>query len=412
MHLKFLELKNFRLFTDLALQIPNKMILVTGANAHGKTTLLEAIYFLATFSSFHASSDRQLIQFSQGYDPKSAEIHGIFQHNQDTHGKSYHQKEHHLDVYLVLDLDRNNLPRFRKQIKVDTQALKINEAIGKFNAVLFLPEMTQIIDGSPDLRRRYIDLVIAQANSHYLTQLIQYNQAMQQRNALLKTIFEGAAKPSHLDVWDLKIAQLGAFLVKTRDTILQELEIESHNNHFLLSHGMESLTIRYQPSFDPAQSNDPQNQLLSKEQANAIISRDHLDEKEIEIRFQETLNANRKLDIQRGFTTIGPHRDDIRFLSNNTDLGYYGSRGQIRTALIALKLAESTWLEKTTGQKPVLLFDEVLAELDHQRRTDLLEQLTNDHQVFLTTTDANLFAGDYRDLCEIWQMKNGIVQIT
>ena len=400
MHLKFLELKNFRLFSEFALQIPNKMILITGVNAQGKTTLLEAIYYLATFSSFHASSDRQLIQFTQGRDLKSAEIHGIFERN----------KDHHLDVFMVLDRDKNNLPRFRKQIKYDTQTYKINEAIGKFNAVLFLPDMTQIIDGAPELRRKYIDMVIAQAKPRYLVQLTQYNQVLQQRNALLKSINEGTAKPTHLEVWDMKLAQLGAFLIKTRDTILQELEIESHNNHFLLSHGMESLTIRYQPSFDPALLEDNQSQLLSNEQTNAIVSRDHLSKKDIEQLFLTALQTNHKTDIQRGVTTSGPHRDEVRFLSNNADLGYFGSRGQIRTALISLKLAESTWLEKTTGHKPVLLFDEVLAELDSQRRNDLLEHLTNSHQVFLTTTNANLFAGEYQKLCDIWEIKNGIVK--
>lgn len=401
MHLKFLELKNFRLFSEFAIQIPNQMILITGPNAQGKTTLLEAIYFLATFSSFHATSDRQLMRFGQEDDQNATELHGIYTSNRD----------HHLDVFMVLDRDKNNLPRYRKAIKYDTQNHKVNQAVGKFNAVLFLPEMTQIIDGAPALRRKYIDLVIAQAKPNYLNRLVRYNQAVQQRNALLKTIAEGNAKPGHLEVWDLKLAQLGSYLIKTRDATLQELEIESHNNHFLLSHGMESLTIRYHPSFDPARANDPQSsQLLTKEQSSAIISRDHLSEQVIETRFVETLLENRRGDIARGVTTIGPHRDDIRFLTNNTDLGYYGSRGQIRTALISLKMAESTWLEKTTGQKPVLLFDEVLAELDGQRRTDLLEHLTNDHQVFLTTTDANLFAGDYRDQCEIWQINNGIIQ--
>lgn len=401
MYLKFLELKNFRLFSEFTIQIPNQMILITGANAQGKTTLLEAIYYLATFSSFHATSDRQLMRFGQEEKLSSTELHGVF----------YSNKSHHLDVYMVLDRDKNNLPRYRKAIKYDTQNHRINEAVGKFNAVLFLPEMTQIIDGAPSQRRKYIDLVIAQANSEYLDQLTQYNQAIQQRNALLKAIAERNAKPGDLDVWDFQIAQFGSFLIKTRDATLQELEIESHNNHFLLSHGMESLTIRYQPSFDPAWTNEPQqSQLLSTEQTNALISRDHLTEKEIESRFVDILSENRAVDITRGVTTIGPHRDDIRFLSNNTDLGYYGSRGQIRTALISLKLAESTWLERTTGQKPVLLFDEVLAELDGQRRADLLEHLTNDHQVFLTTTDANLFAGEYRKQCEIWHINKGIIQ--
>jgi DNA replication and repair protein RecF len=210
MYLKFLELKNFRLFSEFAMQIPNKMILITGANAQGKTTLLEAIYYLATFSSFHATNDRQLICFGTEGESSATEVHGIF----------HTQKDHHLDVFIVSGRDKNNLPRLQKSVKYDGQKQKINQAIGKFNAVLFLPEMTQIIDGPPELRRKYIDLVIAQANPRYIDKLTHYNQALQQRNALLKSISEGAAKPAHLEVWDLKLAQLGAFLVKTRDVVL------------------------------------------------------------------------------------------------------------------------------------------------------------------------------------------------
>lgn len=402
MHLKYLELKNFRLFSEFAVQVPNKMILITGANAQGKTTLLEAIYFLATFSSFHASSDRQLIRFGHGKTEAVTEIQSVFTSSRD----------YHLNVFMEIVRDTNNLPRFHKKIKFENKNLRVNEAIGKFNAVLFLPEMTQIVDGSPNLRRKYIDMVIAQAIPFYMERLSKYYQAIQQRNALLKSIAEGTSKTSQLQVWDQQLARLGAYLIKTRDTTLQELEIESHNNHFQLSHGLESLTIRYQPSFDPAQFNTQQEkQLFSEDEATAFISRKHLEENEIETRYLQALRSSRKDDIARGFTTVGPHRDDIRFLSNNTDLGYYGSRGQIRTALIALKLAEASWLEKTTSQTPVLLFDEVLAELDQQRRSDLLERLNNAHQVFLTTTNADLFTSEYQDLCETWNIQNGIVHV-
>jgi DNA replication and repair protein RecF len=402
MHLKYLALRNFRLFADLELQIPDRVILITGANAQGKTTILEAIYYLATFSSFHASSDRQLIQFSQREAQRPAEIHAIFESN----------KNHHIDVILLLDFDINNVPRFRKAVKIDAQATPITEAIGRFNAVLFLPEMTQIIDSSPEYRRKYINLVIAQSNPRYLQVLSEFNAAIQQRNALLKMIFERKAKTDTLDVWDSKIVKSGAYLVKTRSEVLQQLEIESHTIHYQMSDQLESLAIRYAPSFNPAASlTNGQSELqLTAEDGSDLLSFDHLPLTEIETAYQEALWQSQRTDIQRGVTTIGPHRDDIRFLSNNTDLGYYGSRGQIRTALISLKMAEAVWLEQSTGSKPVLLFDEVLAELDNNRRADFLKQLIAGHQVFLTTTDANLFPDAYQEKCETWHITGGIVR--
>ncbi|HET60337.1 MAG TPA: DNA replication and repair protein RecF [Chloroflexi bacterium] len=402
MHLKYLALKNFRLFADLELQIPDRVILITGANAQGKTTILEAIYYLATFSSFHASSDRQLIQFSQREQQHPAEIHAIFESN----------KNHHIDVILLLDSDINNVPRFRKAVKIDAQATPITEAIGRFNAVLFLPEMTQIIDSSPEYRRKYINLVIAQSNAHYLQVLSEYNAAIQQRNALLKMIFERKAKTDTLEVWDSKIVKTGAYLIKTRSEVLQQLEIESHTIHYQMSNQHESLAIRYAPSFNPSSSlNNGQSELqLVTEDGSEFLAFDHLSLEEMETAYQDALWQSRRTDIQRGVTTIGPHRDDIRFLSNNTDLGYYGSRGQIRTALISLKMAEAVWLEQATGSKPVLLFDEVLAELDNDRRADFLKQLIAGHQVFLTTTDANLFPDAYQEKYETWHITGGIVR--
>ena len=405
MQLKSLSLRNFRLFESLDIKTPNQIILITGDNAQGKTSLLEAIYYIATLSSFHASSDRQLIRFNARRNKEDIAVSHIIA-DFETNGQT-----RHIEIRLILQPDRNGNPRYSKEILIDNAKKKTGDAIGKFNAVLFLPEMTQIIDGAPEMRRKYLTLMIAQANPHYVQKLNQYNQAITQRNALLKLIAEKQSVPEHLDIWDQNIASLGAYLIKERIKVINQLELEAQFTHHELSHGKESFKISYTPSFDPARPNKiKQNGLFETIQFQEPIPRDHLHLEEIEQLFLESLKKSQHLDILRGVTTIGPHRDEIRFFSNNTDLGKFGSRGQIRTSLIALKFAESDWLKSATGQQPVMLFDEVLAELDQHRRKDLLRYLLQNQQKFLTTADLNLFSLDFLSISKLWKIQNGIIK--
>lgn len=405
MQLKSLTLRNFRLFQSLDLLTPQQVILITGNNAQGKTSILEAIYYLATFSSFHASTDRQLIRFSAhntGMEPAVAHIKADFESGTSTR---------HMEVRLILQPDRNGSPRFFKEILLDNARKKVNEALGKFNAVLFLPGMTEIIDGSPEQRRRYLNTMIAQANPSYVDFLIQYNQSIQQRNALLKILAEKRSAVSQLDIWDEKIARAGARIIHERDRVIYELRNEAQFIHQALSHDLESLQVVYQPSFDPAKPNNTPYEpgLFKPEQSASFTNRSHISVDEIEKLFFNQLLVVRKLDISRGVSSIGPHRDEIRFLCNSTDLGIYGSRGQIRTALTSVKFAEAKWLKKKTGQLPVMLLDEVLAEIDERRRHDLLHFLEEGNQTFLTTTDMNLFTSEYIDRCKVWHIQHGMV---
>ncbi|NSW51506.1 MAG: DNA replication/repair protein RecF [Anaerolineae bacterium] len=403
MQLKSLSLKNFRLFESLNITIPNKVLLVTGNNAQGKTSLLEAIYYLATFSSFHASMDRQLIRFDTlALNPAVAHIKADFETNHATR---------HLEIRLIVQQDRSGTPRYTKEILLDTAKKKGTEALGKFNAVLFLPEMTTIIDGSPEERRRYINMMVAQANTIYINTLGQYNKAVQQRNALLKILQEKKnSATSQLDIWDEKMAKLGARLIHERIRVIDELSIEAQFIHHELSHTADSFRIAYVPSFDPA---GPQqvdnNHFFNALQNDLHVARGHYPLNDIEKRFLATLQSHRKSDIRKGISSIGPHRDEIRFFTNETDLGIYGSRGQIRTALISLKFAEAQWLKARTGQYPVMLLDEVLAELDQQRRNDLVAFLQKGDQVFLTTTDLNLFDPASLQGSHIWRIHGGIL---
>ena len=176
--------------------------------------------------------------------------------------------------------------------------------------------------------------------------------------------------------------------------------------HHDLTRGADILRLSYEPAYDPLPR--PNGQLGLK--LNTVVDRSALDLKTIELGFRERLVQLRGEEIGRGVTTIGPHRDELRFLANNVDLGDYGSRGQVRTALLALKLAEVGWMKERTGEWPVILLDEVMAELDVQRRADLLKYIGETEQVLFTTTDLSLFAPEYVQRAQVWEVESGSVK--
>jgi DNA replication and repair protein RecF len=285
--------------------------------------------------------------------------------------------------------------------------------IGHFNAVVFVPQMSQIIEGGPEERRRYLNLALAQAVPSYARVLSEYNQALTQRNALLKTLYERGAVLSlskggsgdQLEVWDETLARLGAQIILWRIEAVQQIERIASRVHHELTRGNEVLRLAYEPAYDPIK---PERQLGLK--LDTFIDRSGFELDEIRDGFREKLANVRSEEIARGVTTIGPHRDDLRFIVNKADLGDYGSRGQIRTTLLALKLAEVDWMKERTREWPVILLDEVMAELDLQRRADLLKYIGESEQVFFTTTDLNLFSPGFLQNVEIWQVKAGTVE--
>jgi len=282
---------------------------------------------------------------------------------------------------------------------------KVGEAVGAFNAVLFLPQMLRVIEGSPEERRRYLNLVLGQVFPRYTMQLSEYNRALSQRNALLKSIFERGGDPGQLSYWDEQLASLGGELIYARIQAVQELERLAARVHSELTRNQEVLRMSYQPAYDPLPSPPDQYALP----LDAPLDRSGISGGQIVQGFFESLERLRSEEIARGVTTIGPHRDELRFLGNGIDLGIYGSRGQGRTAVLSLKLAEVSWMKERTGQWPVLLLDEVLAELDPTRRKDLLSRLSLSEQALLTTTDLDLFSDDFVDGAQIWRVQDGRV---
>lgn len=394
MKLTRLSLTNFRNFARLDVDVPDSTVLIVGRNAQGKTSILEAIYFLASITSFHANSDRELVNFIEGR--KQLAVGRIV--------AEYERKgrKHKLEVRIIKERDRLNRERARKEVLLDGVKKKLIDVVGHFNAVLFLPQMLRIVEGAPSERRRYIDLALAQVNNQYAHTLSDYKKIVTQRNALLKQLYEKRGDEGQLDFWDERLAKRGAELIIQRNSAIQEIEVIAARVHHELTHGEEVLRIAYDPAYDPLPTPNGQRVLLD-----APTDRTSFSLSKIEDGFRERLLELRREEIARGSTTIGPHRDEIRFLSNSIDLGTYGSRGQVRTTMLTLKMAEVEWIREKTGHTPVLLLDEVLAELDAERRGDLLKRIAQWEQVLMTTTDLGLFTEDFVGGSQVWPIKDG-----
>lgn len=399
MFLNRLSLTNFRSFSRLDLEIPREIFLLVGGNAVGKTTLLEAIYYLSTFTSFHAGSDRQLINFTVPEDGITVgRIIGEF---------TRRNGEHRIEVRLIRETNgMNGQSRFRKEVLLDGVRHKLNEVIGRFNAVIFLPQMARIIEEGPSERRRYLDMLISQVSPQYVGHLSDYQQTLSQRNALLKQLGERGGDTGQLAVWDGMLTRHGAFIMVERIRAIREIEAEAKRIHYDLTHGREVLRLDYQPAYEPLSL--PEGQMTLP--VSSVADRSGLSQGEIEAGMLEALKALQREEIARGVTTIGPHRDELRFLSNQIDLGNFGSRGQGRTALLALKLAEVDWLHRRTGEWPVLLLDETMSEMDPQRREDLLKALSACEQAILTSTDLSMFEPAFVEAHPVWQVAGGEVK--
>ena len=399
MYLTHLSLTNFRSFARLDLDVPRRVVLLVGSNAQGKTSLLEAIYFLAAFTSFQTHTDRQLVNFiAAKEDLAVGRLVAEY-----TRGPMAHR----LEVRLILEpVGPTTGQRLRKEILLDGVKRPLAEVIGHFNAVIFVPQMTQIIEGGPDERRRYLNLALAQASPGYAPLLNEYAQALSQRNALLKLLNEKKSDSSQLDSWDEMITRTGAQIILRRIQAVQEIEKLVTRIHRELTHGKEVLRLHYLPAYDPLPR--PEGQIALP--LSTPVDRSGLTGEDIRQGFLQKLQQTRGEEITRGMTLSGPHRDELRFLANAIDLSDYGSRGQVRTALLALKLAEIEWMKAKTGQWPVLLLDEVLAELDIRRRADLLGHMGDVEQVLLTTTDLKLFTPEFVKNAACREVKSGTIQ--
>jgi len=372
MRLEHLSLQNFRNYARLEVTLPDGPILLHGANAQGKTSLLEAIYYLATARSPYTASDRQLVNWGAEQDVLPFAKVGA----QVVSASGLYNR---VEITLTYAPDSVNGARLNKEIRVNGVTRRVMDLIGQVNVVMFLPQDLVLVEGPPTERRRYLNVTLCQTDAVYCQALAQFEKVLGQRNALLRRIAEGESGPDELDFWDEQITASAGVIVAGRQRLLRELEIKARRVHADLSGGVEDLELRYQPGFLATPNNSGQ---LSFDVPGLDLNR-QISAAEIARQYSQRLAQMRGEEIARGMTLSGPQRDELRLLVNGRDLGLFGSRGQVRTAVMALKLAELAWMRDTLGEWPILLLDEVIAELDSDRRAYLLSRIGGVSQTLL-----------------------------
>lgn len=358
MHVRSLSLQQLRNYEALTLTVGDQVNLFLGENGQGKTNILEALYFCAFGKSHRTANDADLIRWQQ----PQAGISLRFVRK---------EVEHRLDFSLL----RPEGKRGGKKVNINGQPARSREVVGFFNAVLFAPEDLLLVKGAPQLRRRFLDGELSQASPLYYRQLLQYHRVLQQRNQLLRTCREKGGQEALLATWDAQLAPLAAWLVARRREAVKKLSMLANLMQRRITDGRETLALRY---------------LLQGGEEEASPT---------EQWYLERLEAGRRQDVFRGATGIGPHRDDLELLVNDTDLKAYGSQGQQRTSVLALKLAELEFIKAETGEYPVLLLDDVMSELDAGRREHLLSFIRERIQTFITGTEAAYFPRRLQDAC-------------
>jgi len=325
------------------LDLPAGPILLRGDNAHGKTNLLESIYFLSTTRSMHARADQQLINWltlKQEALPFTR-VEATVQTRLET-------------FQLAITVVREG-ESMRKEIRLNGAKKRAMDVIGKLTTVMFLPEDIELVTGAPAVRRRYLDSVLCQVNPAYCQALSRYNKVLAQRNALLKELDKRNGNADQLVYWDEQLAHDGATLITQRHNAVLELDTVARKRHRELSGGQEGLRLHYAPSFDFFQQAQPNYQLPLVMEDLAAYTAAAPPAKDVRATFLARLQETHNEEINRGVTLTGPHRDDLHFLVDGIDMTLYGSRGQQRTAALSTKLAEIALMQQITGEIPVLL---------------------------------------------------------
>ena len=359
-YLSRLRLTNFRNLVHLDIGLTPGVTVYYGPNAQGKTTLLEAVYLLCIARSFRAENEREVVNFEAAKAGQQALVDGTIEKDG--------QRLRVIIGYQPtqrMGQDSNGLNyNVRKEIRVNRLRRTAGELIGEVNAVLFSAADIELVQGPPSGRRRFLDILLSQADSTYLKGLQRYQRVVQQRNQLLRLLKEGRAQSDELTYWDDELVREGAQITWRRYLAMRQLTDACVRHHEDLSGPEETLEVEYRPSV-----------LLAG------------DVGEVEDNFREALAAAVHRERARPVTAVGPHRDDFSLTIDGVDMGVFASRGQARTLALALRLAEAEYLASVRGEGPMVLFDDALSEMDSSRRHRLLEKATLYEQVLITTTD-------------------------
>ncbi len=394
MYIRSLSLRQFRTFNRLELDLSPGSILLLGANAQGKTSLLESIAYMATGQSPITNVDQHLIHWH------AMEADMPFAHlKAEIVGRN---RTEQLEIALERHNTSNGQTRLAKRFKIDQRKVRRADIAGHFNVVLFLPEDLALVGGAPEGRRRHLDDLLSQVSADYVRATNVYQTALSRRNAVLRHLREYGGDSRQLDPLEGTLARNGVFITHARWRLVDALTLYADSVHQDLTGGKAWLQLKYSPNIDCL--------LLPAESHQVDLAEEPVDSVNDDIqRYRALFEKFRAKEMARGITIIGPHRDELRFICNSVDLGTYGSRGQQRTAVLALRFAAMRWLEHKTEESPVLLLDEVLAELDQERRNYLLDQLGQIQQTILATTDAEMFPESFRKQAAIYRVSQGII---
>lgn len=346
---------NFRNYASCELELPSMINVFYGANAQGKTNLLEAIFYSAFGLSHRTASEEELLRL--GTEAMAAGVeYESYSGRHEVKLKKYRQQE-----------------RWKKEILLDGAKVRPKEHYGALNAVMFSPEDLQLVKGEPALRRRFFDMQISQTDPVYYDLLLKYNRVLLQRNRLLKELRDEGGSGEALRPWNEEFIHLAAAITKKRLAALASLEGIASDIYASITSNRERLTVRYELKANNGQLLYPQSDAACSEEF-----------------YRSSLEERQRIDILRGNTGVGPHRDDLQLLLNGTSLRSFGSQGQQRSGALALKLSQLEYVHRQLGEFPVLLLDDVMSELDNSRRAQLLRFIDGRVQTFVTVNDREL----------------------
>ena len=371
MYLKHFIAQNYRNLQQFEVDFDPNVNIFIGQNAQGKTNLLEAIYFLALTRSHRTSNDKELIAFGKDYANVSGHIY-----------------KSQVDLSLRVLITTKG-----KKVWVNrVEQAKLSKYVGELNAILFSPEDLDLIKGAPNLRRRFMDQEFGQISAEYLYFAGKYKQVLQQKNNYLKQLAKGEARDTmFLEVLSDQLAGVAAEVIVRRFQFLNYLDQYARDAYAHISTSAEKLEVIYRPSVKEISVKDSVEEVYHKVLNN----------------FQN----NQKLEILKGTTLSGPHRDDIDFELDGKNAHLYGSQGQQRTIALSIKLAEIQLVHQLTDEYPLLLLDDVMSELDHNRQSALLNYIHGKTQTFITTTDLEGISWEIIKKPKIYRIKSGQIYL-
>ena len=370
MYIQNLSLHSFRNYEHASLELSQGLNLFVGDNAQGKTNLLEAIYVLSLSKSYRTVRETELIR----------------------HGATRASVRAQVAKMATLDLAVVVSEAEKKRLLVNEKSTTANSFVGCLNTVLFIPDSLQLVKGSPGDRRRFLDVQICQIDPVYRSNLLKYQRVLRQRNSLLKEAWDHRAQVNQLPPWDDQLATLGAKIIRRRQEVVQTLQHYSRAAHETISDEREELSLIYHPFF-VQDENDLREEPYGEGELGSILAK--------------TIKELRQEEIRRGYTLVGPQRDDLVFRLNQADLKKYGSQGQQRTAVLAYILAELELMYQETGDYPVVLLDDVTSELDWKRQMLLLSILNEKAQTIVTTTNLGGFSTEMKERARIFRIEQG-----